>query len=92
MPIWLPGLASLDEGHEAIAPQRMHNIASYVAPLESKKGPIESSGHPLSLRNIPEQPLDPGWPSPVLQGAVHLSSLGQPLTPGRPRVPGFVRP
>jgi mono/diheme cytochrome c family protein len=36
MPIWLPVLASLDEGHEAIAQQRMHNIASYVASLQSK--------------------------------------------------------
>ncbi len=36
MPIWLPMFASLNQGHEAIAQQRMHNIANYVASLQSK--------------------------------------------------------
>ena len=36
MPIWLPVFASLNEGHGAIAQQRMHNIATYVASLQSQ--------------------------------------------------------
>jgi mono/diheme cytochrome c family protein len=36
MPIWLPMFASLNRGHEDIALQRMHNIASYLASLQSK--------------------------------------------------------
>ncbi len=36
MPIWLPMFASLKRGHEAIAQQRMFNIASYLASLQSK--------------------------------------------------------
>lgn len=36
MPIWLPLFYSLDESHKAVAQQRMHNIASYIASLQSK--------------------------------------------------------
>jgi len=35
MPIWLPLLSSLGEG-EGLTEQRMHNIARYVASLQSK--------------------------------------------------------
>jgi len=36
MPVWLPLFSSLDPGREAIAQQRMHNLASYVATLQGK--------------------------------------------------------
>ena len=36
MPVWLPLFASLNEGHEALAEQRMYNLARYVASLQSK--------------------------------------------------------
>jgi len=36
MPVWLPLLSSLNKDREAIAEQRMHNLASYVASLQSK--------------------------------------------------------
>jgi mono/diheme cytochrome c family protein len=36
MPVWMPLFYSLDEEHKAIAEQRMHNIASYVASLQAK--------------------------------------------------------
>ena len=48
MPIWLPMFASLNRGHEAIGQQRMHNIANYVASLQSKQkgGSSDRVGHP----------------------------------------------
>jgi len=36
MPIWMPLFYSLDEERKAIAEQRMHNIANYVASLQAK--------------------------------------------------------
>ena len=37
MPIWLPLFSSLDRGRAAIGEQRMHNLARYVASLQSSK-------------------------------------------------------
>jgi mono/diheme cytochrome c family protein len=34
MPVWLPVLSSLNPDREAIAEQRMHNLAGYVASLQ----------------------------------------------------------
>jgi mono/diheme cytochrome c family protein len=36
MPMWLPVFSSVDPGREAIAQQRMHNLARYVAALQAK--------------------------------------------------------
>ena len=36
MPVWLPLFSSLDPGREAIAQQRMYNLARYVAALQAK--------------------------------------------------------
>ncbi len=36
MPVWLPLFSSLDPSREAIAQQRMHNLARYIATLQSK--------------------------------------------------------
>lgn len=36
MPVWLPLFSSLDPGRDAIAQQRMYNLARYIATLQSK--------------------------------------------------------
>ncbi len=36
MPVWLPMFLSLNRGHDAIAQQRLRNVANYVASLQSK--------------------------------------------------------
>ena len=36
MPVWLPLFSSLDPSRDAVAQQRMHNLARYIATLQSK--------------------------------------------------------